>query len=215
MSATIERDFGTPPSHATQTVTLEIDGMPVAVPAGTSVMRAAAEAGISVPKLCATDSLEPFGSCRLCLVEIEGRKGFPASCTTPAEAGMVEKPEPAPEEPAQAEPSPEELTRVSSEEEERTDAKPRTFVLQRDEDESGVSGTGEVAHGVLFDDGKVAMRWRTKTAATTLFDSIAHVLEVHGHGGATRIIWDDERTDSAGEGEKAKPARKPRKKPRA
>jgi hypothetical protein len=44
------------------------------------------DAGIQVPKLCATDSLEPFGSCRLCLVEIEGRKGFPASCTTPAEA---------------------------------------------------------------------------------------------------------------------------------
>jgi formate dehydrogenase major subunit len=52
-------------------------------------MRAAVEAGVNVPKLCATDSLEPFGSCRLCLVEIEGRRGFPASCTTPAEAGMV------------------------------------------------------------------------------------------------------------------------------
>jgi ferredoxin len=58
------------------------------VPKGTSLMRAAIDAGIQVPKLCATDSLEPFGSCRLCLVEIEGRKGFPASCTTPAEAGM-------------------------------------------------------------------------------------------------------------------------------
>ena len=52
-------------------------------------MRAAMDAGIQVPKLCATDSLEPFGSCRLCLVEIEGRKGTPSSCTTPAEAGMV------------------------------------------------------------------------------------------------------------------------------
>ncbi len=62
--------------------------MQVTVPEGTSLMRAAAEAGVMVPKLCATDSLEPFGSCRLCLVEIEGRKGFPASCTTPAEAGM-------------------------------------------------------------------------------------------------------------------------------
>ena len=60
----------------------------VTVPAGTSVMRAAVDAGIQVPKLCATDSLEPFGSCRLCLVEIDGRKGYPASCTTPAEAGM-------------------------------------------------------------------------------------------------------------------------------
>ena len=88
MSATIERDFGTPPSHATQTVTLEIDGMVIEVPAGTSVMRAAAEAGVSVPKLCATDTLEAFGSCRLCLVEIEGRAGTPASCTTPVAAGM-------------------------------------------------------------------------------------------------------------------------------
>ena len=50
--------------------------------------RAAALCDVKVPKLCATDSLEAFGSCRLCLVEIEGRKGYPASCTTPAEAGM-------------------------------------------------------------------------------------------------------------------------------
>jgi formate dehydrogenase major subunit len=64
-------------------VTLTIDGFEVTVPEGTSVMRAAAEAGIGVPKLCATDSLEAFGSCRLCVVEIEGRRGTPASCTTP------------------------------------------------------------------------------------------------------------------------------------
>src|SRR6202012_1416769 len=84
-----ETDYGTPLRHADIAVTLEIDGQSVTVPAGTSVMRAAVEAGVNVPKLCATDSLEPFGSCRLCLVEIEGRKGTPASCTTPAEAGMV------------------------------------------------------------------------------------------------------------------------------
>ncbi|SFV17713.1 formate dehydrogenase subunit alpha [Pseudoduganella namucuonensis] len=85
----ISRDFGTPASVATEFVTLEIDGQRVTVPAGTSVMRAAAEHGVNIPKLCATDSLEPFGSCRLCLVEIEGRRGYPASCTTPAEEGMV------------------------------------------------------------------------------------------------------------------------------
>ena len=67
---------------------MEIDGRAVAVPEGTSVIRAAAEAGIHVPKLCATDSLEPFGSCRLCLVEIDGQRGYPASCTTPVRAGM-------------------------------------------------------------------------------------------------------------------------------
>ena len=83
-----QTDFGTPKRESASEVTLEIDGESVTVAAGTSLMRAAVDAGIKVPKLCATDSLEPFGSCRLCLVEIEGRKGFPASCTTPAEAGM-------------------------------------------------------------------------------------------------------------------------------
>ncbi|HEX3942585.1 MAG TPA: formate dehydrogenase subunit alpha [Rhizomicrobium sp.] len=83
-----EIDFGTPASIAHILVTLEIDGKPVTVPAGTSLMRAAVEAGVSVPKLCATDSVEAFGSCRLCLVEIEGRRGTPASCTTLAEPGM-------------------------------------------------------------------------------------------------------------------------------
>lgn len=83
------RDFGTPASNSTETVTLTVDGYPVTVPAGTSVMRAAAEAGVMIPKLCATDSLEAIGSCRVCLVEIEGRRGTPASCTTPAEDGMV------------------------------------------------------------------------------------------------------------------------------
>ncbi len=83
-----EIDHGTPRRESEREVTLTIDGMAVTVPEGTSLMRAAAEAGVQVPKLCATDSLEPFGSCRLCLVEIDGRKGYPASCTTPAEAGM-------------------------------------------------------------------------------------------------------------------------------
>lgn len=73
-----------------------------------------------------------------------------------------------------------------------TDAKPRTFILRRDEDESGVSGTGDVAEGVLFGDGRVALRWKTETASTTLFDDMKHVLRVHGHGGKTRVVWDDE-----------------------
>ena len=84
-----EPDLGTPPVHSAETVTVDVDGVTVTVPAGTSVMRAAAEAGMTVPKLCATDSLQPFGSCRLCLVEIDGKKGTPASCTTPCEPGMV------------------------------------------------------------------------------------------------------------------------------
>ncbi|HVR52086.1 MAG TPA: formate dehydrogenase subunit alpha [Pseudorhodoferax sp.] len=83
-----ETDYGTPARTSLQEVTLTIDGTEVTVAKGTSLMRAAVDAGVHVPKLCATDSLEPFGSCRLCLVEIEGRRGYPASCTTPAEAGM-------------------------------------------------------------------------------------------------------------------------------
>jgi formate dehydrogenase major subunit len=83
-----EIDHGTPSVLSGQTVTLTIDGHPVTVPQGTSIMRAAVEAGIKVPKLCATDMLNSFGSCRLCLVEIEGRNGTPASCTTPVAPGM-------------------------------------------------------------------------------------------------------------------------------
>lgn len=82
------KDMGTPARQGAP-VTLIVDGFAVTVPAGTSVMRAAAEAGISVPKLCASDMLEPIGSCRLCLVEIEGVRGTPASCTTPVQPGMV------------------------------------------------------------------------------------------------------------------------------
>ncbi|MBU0622432.1 MAG: formate dehydrogenase subunit alpha [Gammaproteobacteria bacterium] len=84
-------DHGTPAVTSTREVTLTIDGVNVSVPAGTSVMRAAVKAGVMIPKLCATDSLAPFGSCRLCLVEVEGRRGYPSSCTTPAEAGMQVK----------------------------------------------------------------------------------------------------------------------------
>ncbi len=83
-----EPDLGTPARQSEVLVTVEVDGKMVMVPAGTSVMRAAALAGVGVPKLCATDNLEPFGSCRLCLVEIEGRRGTPASCTTPVEDHM-------------------------------------------------------------------------------------------------------------------------------
>src|SRR6266850_1304833 len=82
-------DFGTPqPVNGAGAVTVEIDGHAVSVPEGTSVMRAAALADVKVPKLCATDTLKAFGSCRLCLVEIEGRKGYPASCTTTVAPGM-------------------------------------------------------------------------------------------------------------------------------
>lgn len=84
-----EIDYGTPASEAEQQVTLTVDGKSVTVPAGTSIMRASMEAGVEIPKLCATDMLDSFGSCRVCLVEIDGRGGTPASCTTPVGEGMV------------------------------------------------------------------------------------------------------------------------------
>ena len=89
MSMIHETDYGTPASTSTEMVTLTIDGAIVRVASGTSVMRAAMDMGTQIPKLCATDTLNAFGSCRLCLVEIEGRAGLPASCTTPVAQGMV------------------------------------------------------------------------------------------------------------------------------
>ena len=84
-----DTDFGTPARESEVQVSLSIDGRSISVPAGTSVMRAAAMLGTTIPKLCATDSLEAFGSCRMCLVEIDGMRGYPASCTTPVSEGMV------------------------------------------------------------------------------------------------------------------------------
>ena len=84
-----EPDWGTPAVAAAETASVTIDGTTVVVPVGTSVMRAAAQAGIEIPKLCATDSLDAFGSCRMCLVEIDGTRGTPASCTTRCTDDMV------------------------------------------------------------------------------------------------------------------------------
>jgi formate dehydrogenase major subunit len=84
-----EQDLGTPAGRGGETVRVTVDGRAVEVSEGTSVMRAAAEAGISIPKLCATDSLNAFGSCRMCLVEVDGVRGTPASCTTPCTEDMV------------------------------------------------------------------------------------------------------------------------------
>src|SRR3981189_1761850 len=89
MSLIEEIDFGTPRSKSEAMVTLTIDGQSVTVPEGTSIMRAAMEAGTQIPKLCAADMVDAFGSCRLCLIEIEGRAGTPASCTTPVTQGLV------------------------------------------------------------------------------------------------------------------------------
>ena len=88
MTMIFESDFGTPASQSTDEVNLEIDGRSITVPAETSIMRAALEAGIDIPKLCSTDRLKAFGSCRLCVIEVDGRNGTPSSCTTPVAPGM-------------------------------------------------------------------------------------------------------------------------------
>src|SRR5258706_1079986 len=88
MLSIVEKDLGTPKRESAELVTLPMDGQEVRGPAGTSVMRAAALSDVKIPNLCATEQLEAFGSCSLCLVQIEGMKGLPASCTTPVAAGM-------------------------------------------------------------------------------------------------------------------------------
>jgi formate dehydrogenase major subunit len=88
MRSIAENDLGTPDRESSAQVTLTIDGRELTVPAGISLLRAAALADLKIPKLCATDQLEAFGSCRLCLVQVEGMKGYPASCTTPVAHGM-------------------------------------------------------------------------------------------------------------------------------
>lgn len=89
MSLVHEIDYGTPAARTGKSVTLTIDGQRITVPEGTSIMRAAMEMGTQIPKLCATDMVDAFGSCRMCLVEVEGRAGTPASCTTPVAEGLV------------------------------------------------------------------------------------------------------------------------------
>jgi formate dehydrogenase major subunit len=88
MTLLFEPDLGTPPSRSSALIDVCIDGRDISVPEGTAILRAAALAGIDIPKLCATDRLKAFGSCRLCVVEIEGRNGTPSSCTTPVASGI-------------------------------------------------------------------------------------------------------------------------------
>lgn len=68
----------------------------------------------------------------------------------------------------------------------------RRFYLQRDVDETGVSGTGRVAEGVIFSSGWVALTWLTETTSVVFYPSLDSVKHIHGHGGKTRIIMTDE-----------------------
>ncbi len=69
---------------------------------------------------------------------------------------------------------------------------PRRFLLQRHQDISGVSGVGLVASGVMWADGSIALHWHTKIRSHVIFPAIEDMLELHGHSGATELIWLDE-----------------------
>jgi len=67
----------------------------------------------------------------------------------------------------------------------------KRFVLDRREDETGVSGTGYIAEGVLFDNGKCALAWLSRYRSVTVFDNMDEVKAIHGHDGKTIIQWID------------------------
>lgn len=74
----------------------------------------------------------------------------------------------------------------------RKHPKPKTFRLIRTEDVSGVSGVGEVAEGVVFHDGQTILSWFGKFHSINVSPNIEEVAGIHGHGGRTKIVWDDE-----------------------
>jgi NAD(P)H-flavin reductase/ferredoxin len=69
-------------------ISLTIDGRQVEVEEGATVLQAARKAEIVIPTICDHKDLNPYGACRMCIVEIAGVRGFPTSCTTPAAPGM-------------------------------------------------------------------------------------------------------------------------------
>lgn len=72
----------------TQPITLTVDGREITARANATVLEACRESGIRIPALCHDPRLKPYGACRLCVVKIDGMRGFPTSCTTPAAEGM-------------------------------------------------------------------------------------------------------------------------------
>ena len=75
----------------------------------------------------------------------------------------------------------------------------KIFYLKRVEDESGVSGTGRIAQGFIFDNGKVALTWLSEHPSITIYDSIGEVTAVHGHGGKTEVVMEPDYKRAYGE----------------
>lgn len=67
----------------------------------------------------------------------------------------------------------------------------RRFMLKRNEDETGISGTGYVAEGVEFFDGTCVLKWKTDTSSLNTYNSVEDLISIHGHGGRTVIEWVD------------------------
>ena len=75
----------------------------------------------------------------------------------------------------------------------------KIFYLNRTEDESGIRGTGRVAQGFVFDNGKVAVTWLSEHPSVTVYDSIGEVTAVHGHGGKTEVVMEPDYIRAYGE----------------
>ena len=75
----------------------------------------------------------------------------------------------------------------------------KIFYLNRTEDESGISGTGRVAQGFVFDNGKVAVTWLSEHPSVTVYDTIGEVHAIHGHGGKTEVIMEPDFKKAFGE----------------
>ena len=75
----------------------------------------------------------------------------------------------------------------------------KMFYIKRVEDESGVSGTGRIAQGFIFDNGKVALTWLSEHPSVTIYDSIGEVTAVHGHGGKTEVVMEPDYKRACGE----------------
>ena len=81
----------------------------------------------------------------------------------------------------------------------REDKIMKVFYLNRVEDESGISGTGRVAQGFIFDNGKVAVTWLSEHPSVTVYDNIGEVHAIHGHGGKTEVIMEPDYKRAFGE----------------
>ena len=75
----------------------------------------------------------------------------------------------------------------------------KIFYLRREEDESGVSGTGRVAQGFVFDNGKVCVSWLSEHPSVTIYDNIGEVHAIHGHGGKTVVEFEPDYKMACGE----------------